>query len=321
VNRVLVTPRSLTAAPASETAAPLSRLEDAGYSLLFGPPNRQPSEAELLDLVPGCSGWIAGVERISARVLDAADRLKVISRNGSGIDAIDVAAARRNGIAVIPASGANAPAVAELAVALMLNALRRIPEGNADLKRGTWERHEGRELGGSTVGIVGCGAVGRRVAAIAAAFGARISGYDVAPDRGFAPAGFVWADLDDLVAASDIVTLHCPALPDEAPLLDGQRLGSMKPGAGIVNTARASLVDETALLSALDSGQVGWYATDVFAVEPPGQSALIAHPRVIATPHIGAHTRDSGRRAASVAVDNLLAALASNPVPAGVAAR
>ena len=316
MSRILVTPRSLTSAP----SAALSPLKSAGYRLVFGPNNRQPNEEELLGLVPGCAGWLAGVERISARVLNAADALRVISRNGTGIDAIDLNAAERNGIAVMTAAGANAPAVAELAVAMMLCALLHIPASNAALKRGEWQRQEGGELGGATVGIIGCGAIGRRVAVVGAAFGARVLGYDTEPDPAFAPTGFAWTNLDTLVGSADIVTLHCPALPDEAPLLDETRIAAMRPAAGIVNTARASLVDEAALLDALNDNRIGWYATDVFDVEPPGLTALVAHPNVIATPHIGAYTRDSGGRATRVAVDNLLAALGANPASAGAGA-
>lgn len=305
MTRILVTPRSLTLDP-GDTLRPL---EEAGFELAFGPANRHPTEGELLELVPGCTGWLAGVEPIGASVIDAADRLRVISRNGSGVDSIDLDAAMRKGIAVIAAAGANAAAVAELTVALMLCGLRWIPASAADLARGRWQRQKGAELAGSTVGIVGCGAVGRRVARTVASFGARVLAFDV--DRGQALDLKVasWSDLDELLAASDIVSLHCPALPDGAPLLDEQRLQVMRPGVGLVNTARASLIDEGALVRCLDDGRVGWYATDVFAEEPPLPGGLAAHQRVIATPHVGAFTEESAARAARVAVENLLQAL------------
>ncbi|HET7717556.1 MAG TPA: phosphoglycerate dehydrogenase [Bauldia sp.] len=304
--RILVTPRSLTASPGNS----LSELEAAGFELVFSPAGRQPTEDELVGLVPGCVGWLAGVEPISARVFDAADRLKVISRNGTGIDSIDLDAAKRHGVRVMTAAGANAGAVAELAVALMLMGLRHLPESTASMREGRWVRREGRELGGATVGLVGCGAVGRAVARIVGSFGATVLAYDIAPDPMFRPANrFAWRGLDALVAESTVLSLHCPADPGGAPILDAARLSRLPSGAGVVNTARASLVDELALLAALDSGRLGFYATDVFDNEPPGLTPLVAHARVIAAPHIGGFTAEGGRAAVRVAVRNLIEAL------------
>jgi D-3-phosphoglycerate dehydrogenase len=307
MSRILITPRSLTAG----SAGLLTPLEEAGFELLYSAPGRQPSEAELIDLVPGCTGWLAGVEPITPPVFDAADRLQVISRNGSGIDSIDIAAAGRRGIKIRTAQGANATAVAELTLAFMLAGLRRVQECATALKQGKWLRAEGQEIGGVTVGIVGCGAIGRTVARMVCALGGTVLAYDIAPDPGFSCGPrFAWRDLDELLARSDIVSLHCPATPEGAPLLDAECLAVLRPGAGIVNTARASLIDEDALLTALDDGRVSWFATDVFATEPPPPSPLIAHPRVLATPHIGGFTAEGCRAAIRAAVENLIAELA-----------
>ena len=317
MSRILVTPRSLTASPGDG----LAELEAAGFELILSPPGRQPSEDELMRLVPGCTGWLAGVESITAGVLAAADKLRVISRNGTGIDSIDLVAAKRRGVRVMTSAGANAKSVAELAVAFMLMGLRHLPESTAAMKDGKWHRREGHELAGAIVGLIGCGPVGRAVARIVGGFGATVLAHDVAPDPTFRPAGdFAWRDLDALVAESSIVSLHCPAEPGGAPLLDATRLARLPRGAGIVNTARASLVDERSLLAALDDGRVGWYATDVFDVEPPGLTPLIAHPRVIAAPHIGAFTAEGGREAVRVAVANLIGFLAESKIPAGAGA-
>jgi D-3-phosphoglycerate dehydrogenase len=311
VSRILVTPRSLTTNP-GERLAPLER---AGFELVCSPAGRQPSEAELIALVPGCVGWLAGVEPIGARVLEAATDLKVISRNGTGVDSIDVGAARARGIKIMTAPGANASAVAELTLALMISGLRRIPATATALKNGEWRREQGREIGASTIGLLGCGAVGRAVADSVLALGGTVLAVDPEQRLELKPPRFTWTSLADLLARSDVISLHCPALPDSAPLLDAARIATVKPGAGLVNTARASLVDENALLEALDSGRIGWYATDVFAVEPPPPSRLLAHDRVLATPHIGGFTAEGGERAIRVAVENLLAELAA-PVPA-----
>jgi len=313
MTRVLITPRSLTSDPGEVRNA----FAAAGIDVVLSPAGRQPSEDELVRLVAGCDGWIAGVEPITARVFAAADRLRAISRNGTGTDAIDHDAAARHGVRIMTAAGANAHAVAELTVALMLMGLRHLPESAAAMKEGKWLRREGRELGGATVGLIGCGAVGRKVARIVGGFGAAVLAHDVAADPSFvAGPRFAWRDRDALIAESDVVSLHCPPEPSGVPVLDAARLARIRMGAGLVNTARAGLVDETALLAALDSGALGWYATDVFDPEPPGLTALVAHPRVIAVPHIGAYTAEGGKEAVRVAIRNLLAAL----TPAGDAA-
>jgi D-3-phosphoglycerate dehydrogenase len=308
MSRILITPRSLTA---EGPAGLLTPLQEAGFELVYSAPGRQPSEAELIDLVTGCTGWLAGVEPITEPVLDAADRLRVISRNGSGIDSIDLAAAERHGINIRTAKGANAVAVSELTLAFMLIGLRHAQECASALKSGDWFRVEGREIGGATVGIIGCGAVGRAAARMTGGLGATVLAYDIAPDSSFEGGRrFAWCGLDELLARSDIVSLHCPAMPKGAPLLDARRLAMLKSGTGLVNTARASLIDEDALLAALEEGRVGWFATDVFTTEPPPPSPFLAHPRVVATPHIGGFTVEGGRAAIRVAVENLIAELA-----------
>jgi len=301
--KILITPRSLTSSPGQE----LTALSSAGFDLIFSSPGRQPTERELLSLVPGCVGWLAGVEPINAKVLAAADRLTAISRNGTGIDSIDLDAARQRGIKVLATPGANAAAVAELTLAFMIAGLRHLPESADALKEGRWHRPEGREVGAAMIGLIGCGAVGRAVARAVSALGATVLAYDLEPDLSFRPSPrFLWTELEQLLSASDVVSLHCPALTGASPLLDGGRIRLLKPGAGLVNTARASLIDDEALLEALNDRHVGWYATDVFAVEPPHPSPLLSHQHVLATPHIGGFTAEGGRRAVRMAVENLL---------------
>lgn len=306
MNRILITPRSLTRAP--ERA--LQALEADGFELIFSRAGETPDEAQLLSLVPGCVGWLAGVEPISARVLEAATDLRAISRNGVGIDNVPLAVAEARGIAVLRADAANARGVAELAFGLILAALRHVPESSAALKGGAWHRRPGLEIEGRTIGVVGCGAIGRLVTRFALAMDASVRAFDPYPDASFAPAGdFGWATLPELLAASEILTLHCPLPRDGSAVLDAAALGALRPGALVVNTARAGLVDESALLAALESGRIGVYATDVFAVEPPPPSPLLSHPRVIATPHIGGLTTESVARATHTAVQNLRRAL------------
>jgi D-3-phosphoglycerate dehydrogenase len=304
--KILITPRSLTAGghPA------LARLSGSGYEVVLGPAGTMPSAADLVRLLPGCVGWLAGVERITDDVLAAAPDLRVISRNGTGVDAIDLAAARRRGIEVRRAEGANARGVAELAIALILALARSIPVSDARIKAGGWERRKGVELAGKTLGIVGCGKIGRIVAGLATGLGMRVLGHDpFAEDSGDLPL----VPLDDLVATSDMISLHCPPPADGSPLLDARRLRSTRAGVLIVNTARHDLIDIPALMAAIDRGHVAGAAIDVFDAEPPLDRAHLASDRIIATPHIGGLTDESVDRAVDAAVDNLLEALATAP--------
>lgn len=307
MTRVLVTPRSLTRA-GLDAVPELEPLRRRGVELVSGPAGATPTAEDLAVLLEGCAGWIAGVEPIGEATLAGAPALRVISRNGTGVDAIDLAAAGRRGIAVVAARGANAQGVAELALALALAALRHVPWSAADLREGRWSRRPARELAELTVGVVGLGAVGARVAQAFAALGATVVGHDPV-----GPVGEVTRlDLAGLVDAADVVTLHCPPTPG-APLVDATLLGRARSGAVLVNTARASLVDDDAVLAALESGALAAYAVDAFDTEPPEPSPLLRHPRTLATPHLGAFTTASVSRATTAAVANLLAALGGEP--------
>jgi D-3-phosphoglycerate dehydrogenase / 2-oxoglutarate reductase len=303
MTKILITPRSLTR-HGLDRAPELQSLRER-FELVGGPAGMTPDTEQLVMLVPGCVGWLAGVEAITAPVLEAATTLKIISRNGVGTDAIDLAAAARLDITVVTAPGSNAQSVAELALALALAALRNVPWSSAALVRGEWCRWEGRELADCIVGVVGLGAVGRRTAATFNALGATVIGSDPAP--GDTTVELV--TLAELTRRSDIVSLHCPATPDGSPLISADLLRKTKPGVIVINTARSSLVDDDALLAGLRSGHVGGYAIDAFDFEPPRVNDLLRHPRVIATPHLGAFTTTSVRNATQMAVDNLLAAL------------
>ncbi|NDW07407.1 NAD(P)-dependent oxidoreductase [Jiella pacifica] len=301
--RILITPRSLTAAPPAE----LGRLRQAGHELIFSTAGQTPDEAELLRLVPQVEGWLAGVEPISPAVIAAADRLHVISRNGSGVDNLPLADLERRGIRVARAMAANATGVAELAVGLCVAACRNLPEVCHGVRGGGWPRPKGREIEGAVVGVVGAGAIGRKVAGILAEFGAKVLALDpFRPDLGRLAGRVRYVERAELFDGADIVTLHCPMSAEGAPLIDAPTLASMKRGAIIVNTARAGLIDEAALVAALDEGRIAAYATDVFEPEPPAAGGLAAHPKVIATSHIGGLTDESVRRATDLAVDSLL---------------
>jgi D-3-phosphoglycerate dehydrogenase / 2-oxoglutarate reductase len=308
---VLITPRSLTV----KREPVLGQLEARGFELIFAEPGQVPTEEQLLELVPDCVGWIAGIEPISERVLRAATKLRVISRNGTGTDNIPLGLAKDLGIRIERAEAANARGVAELSIAFMFAALRNIPELDHLLRSGVWQRRSGIEIANRLVVVIGCGAVGRLVVQMALGLGAHTAAYDPFPSHSFAPAGdgrFRWISFEEAIETGDLISLHCPPLENRTPLLSASVMGRLKDGCCLVNTARSTLVDEAAVLDTLENGKLRAYATDVFDAEPPeAGSPLLTHPKVIVTPHIGGFTEESVQRAAQAAVDNLLSALTS----------
>ncbi len=262
---------------------------------------------------------VRGRTKMRANILGAASRLKVIGRAGVGVDNIDLAAAQQKGVTVVNAPTASTLAVAELTIGLMFAVARFIPRADAGMKSGQWLKKQlkGTELNGKTLGVVGLGRIGSAVAERAAALGMQVVGFDAfeAARAAFADKGFQVAEsLDALYAQADYLTLHIPLTPQTRNLLDGQAFGKMKPGVRLICAARGGVIDETALLGALESGQVAGAALDVFAEEPPGLSALVAHPNVVATPHIGAQTREAQDRAAVDIATEVVAALKGEPL-------
>ena len=312
MNRILVTPRSLT----SGQHPAIQRLAAHGFEIVTALAGQMPAEADLVRLLPGCVGWIAGVEPVTPAAIAAADQLRVISRNGVGVDNLPIEDVRRRGIVVRTADGANAAGVAELAIGLMLAALRHIPAADAGIKAGAWPRQRGREIRGRVVGVVGCGAIGREVARLSVALGASVLGFDPFRPAGVPDERFRWAELHELLASADLLSLHCPPPASGRPLIGEAELATMRTGAVIVNTARAALIDEAAVIRSLDAGHLVVYAADVHAEEPPRSLALAGHRGVIATSHIGAFTEESIDRATELAVGNLIESLGRADVPA-----
>jgi D-3-phosphoglycerate dehydrogenase len=233
---------------------------------------------------------------VTRRLLEGAPRLRWVGRAGAGLDTIDVVAAKERGVEVMNVPGANSIAVAELTFGLLLSLFRRLPEADASLRRGEWLKSKlmGRELRGKTIGIVGMGKIGRAVAQRAIAFEMRCLAHDpLVPAEAVRAAGAEPVGLDALLAQSDVVSLHVPVTADTKTMIDAKRIATMKHGAVLVNAARGDLVDENALLAALQSGQLAGAALDVFSTEPPGASPLLSLPNVVASPHIGASTREA----------------------------
>jgi D-3-phosphoglycerate dehydrogenase len=255
---------------------------------------------------------VRGRTKVTAQVFEAGRRLKVVGRAGVGVDNIDLAAARMHGVTVVNTPQANSLAVAEHTIGLMLALARMIPRASAGMKAGKWLKKElvGVELEGKVLGVIGLGNIGSAVAHRAELLGMRVLGHDpqLSPDElrcwGAEP-----VDLPDMYARADFVSLHVPLTPETRGIVNEQSLGQMKSGVRLICTARGGIIDETALLEALELGHVAGAALDVFAQEPPGLSALVTHPNVISTPHIGAQTVEAQARVAQDIATEVLAAL------------
>lgn len=253
---------------------------------------------ELLLVVPHYDALIVrGRTKVTEEVLNAGSRLKVVGRAGVGVDNIDLAAAKQRGVIVVNAPTATTIAVAELTIGLMLSAARGIPRGNAGLKEGRWLKSEmqGTELWHKTLGIIGFGRIGVATAQRAKAFDMNVIAYDPI--------------LEELLAQSDIITIHVPLLDATRNMINAESFAQMKPGVILICAARGGIIDEAALLDALNSGKVKVAALDVFATEPPGLSDLVTNPGVICVPHIGAQTGEAQLRAAEDISTEVLAAL------------
>jgi D-3-phosphoglycerate dehydrogenase / 2-oxoglutarate reductase len=273
---------------------------------------RTPTESDIVALcrLHDPVAIIVRYSQVGAAAMDAAPSLRVISKHGSGTDTIDKQAAAARGIAVVAAVGANAAAVAEQAMALLLACAKSVVTLNARMHQGQWDKatHKSIELEGRTVGVVGLGAIGRRFARMADAMGMRVIGFD--PFAKDLSPQVERVGLDAIWRESDAISLHCPLTPENTKLLNARTLGACKRGVMIVNTARGGLVDEAALLDAVRSGQVSSAGLDSFAVEP----MTAPHPfhgeaRITLSPHIGGVTADAYVKMGVAAAQNALAVL------------
>lgn len=256
---------------------------------------------------------VRSATRVTAVLLDQAPALRVVARAGVGVDNVDVEAATARGILVVNAPTANLISAVEHTFALLLALVRHVPAAHASMMRGEWERGKflGWELHGKTLGIVGLGRIGQRVAQRARAFEMQILAYDPhLPRERMASLGVEPVSLGELIERADVVTLHTPLTRETRNLIGAAELGRMKPGAFLVNCGRGGLVDEEALLASLESGHLAGAGLDVFEEEPTRRLELVRHPRVVATPHLGAQTREAQERVALETAEALRAALA-----------
>src|SRR4051812_2027041 len=311
MSRVLVT----------EEIAPggLDRLRQAGHDVDL---RLDLSPDELLSAVAGAHALIIrSATKVTAEVIDAGTELAVVGRAGIGLDNVDVDHATKRGVMVVNAPQSNILSAAEQTMALLLAQARNIPQAHAALTAGRWERSrwEGVELADKTLGIIGLGRIGKLVAQRASAFGMRLIAYDpfIAPDRA-RQIGVELADLDELMARSDFVTIHATKTKETVGLLGKELLAKAKPGLRVINVGRGGIVDEDALADAIRAGVVGGAALDVFAEEPTTASPLFELDSVVVTPHLGASTREAQDKAGDTIAEQVALALAGDFVPFAV---
>lgn len=289
----------------------LDALSSAGFEVTYRP---DISYDEVLASVGGYEVVVVRSRtQITRQVIEAGRKLKAIGRPGVGVDNIDVKAAEEAGVAVVNTPEALTNAVAELVLGLMISLSREIPRADASMKRGEWQKQHliGTELCGKTLGVVGMGRIGIRVAQLAKAFGMKILGYDIIPisEKVLDELESKIVSLDTLLSDSDYVTIHVPLTPETQRMINSKTLRLMKKSSFIINTSRGKVVDEKALCDALKSNVIKGAALDVFEIEPPVGSELVKLPNVVATPHIGSQTAEAQDLASLKLADNLVSVL------------
>lgn len=289
---------------------PLEKLCLAGFEIVMNPYGHTLSRKEASELYKeDIDGVIAGVENISGEIISKASKLKVISRCGIGLDNIDMGAARKRTIDVFNTPAPVTDAVAELALGLILSCLRNIARADNDVRDNNWKKPMGLLLTGKTLGIIGLGRAGKRLIQLAGGFNLRFLAYDIKRDNDFAKKfGVKYTDLDSLLSQADIVSVHLPLTEETKDLLDRDKLNSMKSGAFLINTSRAAVIDETALVDVLKQGKIAGAALDVFEKEPYS-GPLTGLENVVLTPHMGSYAKEARVRMEMEAVENLIKGL------------
>lgn len=295
-------------------------LADHGYEAVHTPPYADSGVISEYLKSTGAVGIVSRMGRLDENVMASAPQLRVISKHGVGVDNIDLEAAARRGIPVLVATGANAVSVAEHAVALLLATVKRILPLDAGLRAGRWEKpgFAGREIAGATLGLLGMGAIAQATGRIAKGLGMELVGYDpFASDAAFDKSGVKrCGTLEDMLPLANVLSLHCPLNDQTFQILNAAAIARMPKGSYVVNTARGGLIDEAALLDAIESGHLAGAGLDTFAVEPPkADHPFFAEPRIVLTPHIGGVTREAGARVGVDAVRGIFQVLAGEPVP------
>jgi D-3-phosphoglycerate dehydrogenase len=288
------------------SAEPLERLQAADFQYVLNPYGRKLEPDETVELLRDVDGVIAGTERLDRSILNGVSKLKVISRVGTGLDNVDVAAASDLGIRVYNTPNAHVDAVAELALGGMLDVLRSISRADRSVRLNSWDKPMGTLLRGKIIGMIGFGRVARRLVELLRPFDVHVVAVDPLQDPAWSGThGVTYVSLDELLPAADIVTLHLPYTPDAHHLINRERLGAMKHGAIVINCARGGLIDESALAESLRSAHLQGAFVDTFEREPYS-GPLTDLPNVVLTPHIGGYTAEARSQMEMEAVENLL---------------
>ena len=307
MSRILITTTSF----AKDDVSPLDLLQKAGYETIINPYKRKLTEDEVLNLILEVKpvGMIAGVEPITARVLQKAKGLKVVSRCGVGLENVDLDAARNLGIAVTNTPDAPTEAVAELTIGLILNLLRKISFLDRELRKGNWTKETGSLVRGKKVGIIGLGRIGKRVAEMLSALRAKVAGTDIQPDYEWLQKNQVpLVSLEELLKQSEILCLHVSYAVSKEQLIGRKEMEAMPKGACLINTSRGEIIDHDALYSMLTNGHLSGAALDVFDHEPY-TGPLTKLDNVILTPHVGSYAREARVEMEIQATENLIAGL------------
>ena len=300
--KVFVTPPMLADLP--DVFQPL---RDAGIEVVVNTGAYPLSGADLSASIGDAEAVILGLDSVDATLFETCPNLRILARNGVGMDTVDLDAATRAGVFVTVPYGANSTSVAELTFGMMIALVRRIVSNHNRVQAGTWRREPGVELAGKTLGIIGLGRIGKKVARRALGFEMRVTAHDIAPDDAFARAhGIPFVSRDALLETSDIVSLHVPLTDLTHHLIDTAALARMPHGAFLINAARGAVVDTRALADSLDNGHLAGAALDVHPVEGRIEPELLDRPNVITTTHLGAYTHEALDATARSAVESLL---------------
>ncbi len=305
MDKILTSPSSF----GQINSEPFDLLTQNGFEIINNPYGRKLTEDEVIDIAKDCIGIVAGVESLTAKVIDVLPKLRCISRVGVGMDSVDIEYAKKKGIVVVNTPDGPTRAVAELTLGMTMALLRKIPQADCDMKNKVWKKQTGNLLFGKKIGIIGLGRIGRMVAELFRGLGNMIIGFDLYPDKNWASKKQVQlVDFETVLTQADIVTLHIPGNTDKTPVIGEKELSLMKEGSFLINIARGGVVDEDALYEALHSNKLSGAAVDVFSKEPY-DGKLCDLNNIVLTPHLGSYASEGKLQMEIDAVNNLINSL------------
>lgn len=286
---------------------PKQKMLDLGWEVVGNRYHHIMNEEEMIGEVPGVDAIILGSDCLNKNVLDHADKLKIISRYGVGLDNVDLEEAKQRGIEVTITRNCNTEAVADYTIALMLDTLRHVSQVDRDLRAGNWKKETGLDLCHKTVGVIGLGAIGRQVVKRLHGFDCKILGFDLYPNEAFCKENNVeLLPVEEILKQADVITLHIPANEDGSPVISKEELDLMKSTAVLINSARAALVDQDAVIEALKTGKIYGYGTDVFKEEPHMDPEFAELNNAVLSPHNAAVSVEAVNKMTALSVQHIL---------------